>query len=104
MNKVVELIASIIVFLICLALPIFTTWGWIRWASRSHVSSVCSILSLIGFTFGTVSGLLAGTSLIYAHAIGGFPFYDPLLLRIYRSGALLSLAGILFSVAGLDGK
>jgi hypothetical protein len=47
-----------------------------------------SVLSLIGFTLASASGLLAVSSVLYAHAIGGFPFYDPRLLRIYRWGDL----------------
>jgi hypothetical protein len=101
MNKAIEMIVSGIVFLIYLALPIMTIWGWIRWASRSHGASLSSILSLIGFTFGTASGILAMSSVVYSAAIGGFPFYDPLLLRIYGTGAVLSLTGILFSLGGL---
>jgi len=30
-----------------------------------------------------------------------FPFYDPTLLRIYRSGALLSLGGIILGLFGI---
>jgi hypothetical protein len=44
--------------------------------------------------------VLAISSLIYAHLIGGFPFYDPRLMRIFRWGALLSLMGFLFGVEG----
>jgi len=48
------------------------------------------------------TGVSAGVSaMLYARAVGGFPFYDPLLLRIYRWGALLSLSGIVFAVIGV---
>jgi hypothetical protein len=33
--------------------------------------------------------------------IGGFPFYDPRLLKIYVCGLLLSLAGILCAIGGV---
>jgi len=56
---------------------------------------------VIGFTLATLSGVLAISSVVYAHAIGGFPFYDPLLMKIYGLGAVLSLAGILFSLSGI---
>jgi len=39
-------------------------------------------------------------SLAWARVIGGFPFYDPVLLRFYRWGALTGLAGLLVSFAG----
>ena len=58
-------------------------------------------MSLIGFALATISALLAISTAIYAKAIGGFQFYDPTLLRIYRYGALLSLSGMVFSIAGL---
>lgn len=44
----------------------------------------------------TASGLLAVSSLVWAHAIGGFPYYDPRLLRMYRWGGLLSLSSLVF--------
>jgi len=51
--------------------------------------------------FGTVTVALALGSLIYAHAIGGFPYYDPRLLRIYRWGTGLSLLGVVFGIGGV---
>jgi len=86
---------------IYLVLPAAMVWGWVRWLKRTQPRSWPSILSLIGFALGTASGLLAISSVLYAHAIGGFPFYDPLLLRIYRWGALLSLSGTVFALIGV---
>jgi hypothetical protein len=82
-------------------MPALMVWGWVRWSRRTQPRTVFSILSLIGFTLATTSGLLAVSSLLYAHAIGGFPFYDPRLLRIYRWGGLLSLSGIVFGIGGV---
>jgi len=96
-----QLIVAIAVVGVYLALPVVTIWGWIRWARRSHGSSLSSILSLASFTFATGSGLLAVCSVLYAHAIGGFPFYDPLLMRIYAAGSLMSLTAILLSLGGV---
>jgi hypothetical protein len=84
-----------------IALPAVITWGWVRWWKRTQPRTPFSILSLIGFTLATASGLLAISAMLYARAVGGFPFYDPLLLRIYRWGALLSLSGIVFAVIGV---
>jgi hypothetical protein len=36
----------------------------------------------------------------YSKAIGGFPFYDPRLMRIYFYGSVLSLAGIALGLVG----
>jgi hypothetical protein len=82
------------------ALPALLVWGWVRWGKQSKSSSLSSILSLIGFLLATFSALLAISSGLYAHAIGGFPYYDPLLLKIYRWAALLSLGGIVFGACG----
>lgn len=86
---------------IMLSVPIALAWGWVRWWKQDKTRSVFSIFSLIGFAFATASALLGVSTAIYAKAIGGFPYYDPTLLRIYRYGALLSLSGIVFGVAGL---
>jgi hypothetical protein len=67
-------------------LPVLMFWGWVRWFRRTQPRTLPSILSLIGFTLATASGLLAVSSVLYAHARGGFPYYDPLLMRIYAWG------------------
>lgn len=75
-------------------------WGWVRWAKRKQPRTAFSMLSLTGFSLATASALLAVSSLVYAHSIGGFPFYDALLLKIYRWGALISLTGTIFAIGG----
>jgi hypothetical membrane protein len=37
---------------------------------------------------------------LYAHAIVGFPFFDSRLMRLYRWGGQLSLAGIVLGIIG----
>ena len=102
MHKAVESVL-LFVFAVCIyaGLPALTIWGWVRWSKRRQPRTLPSILSLVGFTLATASGLLAASSLLYASAIGGFPFYDPLLLRIYRWGGVLSLSGIVFGIGGV---
>jgi hypothetical protein len=101
MNKAVgSVVIVLFVVGVYIALPAVMIWGWVRWRKRIQPRTPFSILSLIGFTLATASGLLAISSVLYAHAVGGFPFYDRLLLRIYRWGALLSLSGIVFAVIG----
>ncbi len=80
--------------------PVTLIWGWARWGVQPKLKTATSIFSLIGFSFATASAGLAVSSAVYAQ-IHGFRYYDPLLLRIFRWGLLLSLAGILFGVAGL---
>src|ERR1043165_7604142 len=85
---------------IYLALPLGVSIGWVRWLKRETPLTAFSILSLIAFGLATCSGSLAIGSLIYGRAIGGFPFYDPRLLRIYRWGGSLSLGGFFLGVFG----
>jgi hypothetical protein len=60
---------------------------------------VASAGALVGFVLATASCLLAVSTMAYARLIGGFPFYDPLLIKIYGGGILLSLAGIGFALS-----
>ena len=80
--------------------PSMLFWGWARWLRRPKQRSIASTLSLVGLGFATASGLLVLSSAAYARLIHGFPFYDPLLLRIFRTGVLLALAGIAFGIGG----
>ena len=101
MNKAVESILVVVAALGFYAgLPALMIWGWARWFRRTQPRTLPPILSLIGFTFATASGLLGVSSVLYAHARGGFPYYDPLLMRIYGWGGMLSLSGIVFGVGG----
>jgi hypothetical protein len=83
-----------------IAMPVVLVWGWVRWKKRTQPRTLCSTLSLIGFSLATLSGLLAILTVFYAIAIP-FRFYDPSLLRIYRWGLLLSLTGFLFAISGV---
>ena len=62
--------------------------------------SLYPILSLVGFTLATLSGLLAVFSMLYAVLNGGFPYYDARLLRIYGWGGVLPIAGLPCAIAG----
>ena len=57
--------------------------------------------SMAGLALGTASALLAIGAMLYTRLAGGFPFYDPALLRLYRWGILLSVAGVIFGAIGL---
>jgi hypothetical protein len=96
MSKVV-----LIIFVVWLyaALPALVIVGWVRWVGRRQAGDTW--LSLTGFSLGTASALLAMGTMLYARSIGGFPFYDLALFRIYRSGLLLSVSGLIFAVVGL---
>lgn len=60
----------------------------------------CRPFPLVGLILASLSGLLALSTIAYAQ-VHRFPFYDPLLLRIFRIGALLSISGLGFGIAGV---
>jgi hypothetical protein len=101
MSLSTEIIFGIMFVASYLITPAMMIWGWTRWLPRPRLRTLPSILSLIGFILATTSALLAVSSLVYAQMIGGFPFYDPLLMKIYRWGGLISLAGVLFGFSGI---
>jgi len=81
--------------------PLFIGWGWVRWQKAPRHFEWGSALSLAGFVLASAACLLGVGTAIYARVIGGFPFYDPRLLRIYRWGILLSLLGLVCAVGGI---
>jgi hypothetical protein len=80
--------------------PVSLAWGWARWAVQPKLRTVASILSLTGFVLATASAMLAVATTAYAQ-VHRFPYYDPLLLRIFGWGTLLSLVGTFFAICGL---
>jgi hypothetical protein len=83
-----------------LASPVMLIWGWLRWINRPRLWTVPSILSFAGFILATTSAVLAIASITYAQ-IHHFPYYDPLLLRIFSMGSLLSIGGVVLGVGGV---
>lgn len=83
--------------------PVMVIWGWIRWFRKPRLQKVSAILSLIGFILASASGLLAFSASAYSLMRGGFPYYDPLLMKICGVGGLLSVSGLVFGVAGVWG-
>jgi hypothetical protein len=100
MGKSGEVVFAILFAIAYLGPPTLLVWGWLRWLGKPRVWTVLSVLSLISFVLATASALLALSTIAYAQ-VHHFPYYDPLLLRIFRSGALLSLGGIVFGVVGV---
>jgi hypothetical protein len=92
----------LIVFVIAVyaVLPAAIIIGCIRWVRGRAPETWLSRLSLLAFGLATCSGLLALISVIYAHAIGGFPYYDPRLLRFYRWGGILADAALVLGMIG----
>ena len=99
MNTLVEVLIVGLILLNDIGTPLLLVTGWIRWSKQPKVWSITSILSLIGFGLASASALLALGSMGYAQ-VHRFGFYDPLLLRIYRWGCLLSLSGFCLGLGG----
>ena len=100
MSISVQIIFGILIVLGYLVTPIVLIWGWARWTREPRQRTVPAILSLVGFILATASAILALGSVAYAQ-VHHFPYYDPLLLRIFRWGGLLSIVGILFGIGGV---
>ena len=96
-----SIVAGVLFVVFYGVVPALIVWGWVRWVRRRQSGDFVSISSLIGFILATASAILATASILYAHAIGGFPFYDPRLLRVVRWGFFLSLGAFLFSMGGV---
>jgi hypothetical protein len=95
-----EIILSVFALAVYIVLPAAIVAGWIRWVRHRAAETPISLLSLLAFGLATCSGLLALISITYAHAIGGFPYYDPRLLRFYKWGGMLSDAGVVLGIIG----
>jgi hypothetical protein len=105
MSRLVHFAGDFLGLVVALAvyflLPVVIVWGWARWIRRSKTLTITAGLSLAGFALATASGLLGVISVVYASWTGGFPFYDPRLMRIIRWGSLLSLVAFVFSLGGI---
>jgi hypothetical protein len=89
--------------LINLAPPAILIWAVQRWWHTSPKISEPAWRSYFAFaaiSLAGISSLLWLISEIWAVVIGGFPYYDPVLLRFYRWGGWTGLAGLLASLAG----
>jgi len=93
---------SLIVFVVgWIVWPASLIWGWARFLMQPKQWNLASMLSLMGFLLASASALLALSSMMYAQEIHGFRYYDPLLLKIFRAGGLISVAGIVFGIGGV---
>lgn len=100
MSTFTQVLFGVLVALGFLVSPMVLIWGWVRWVKLPKTRTIVPTLSLIGFILATASALLAVLTTGYAQ-IHHFPYYDPLLLRIFRWGLLLSLSGIVFGIGGV---
>jgi len=79
-----------------ISVPVALIAGWFRWSRWRRQWSGIPAFSSVGFLLGTASASLA----MAAIAHGRWRYYDPVLLRIYGLGMLISLIGLIFSLIG----
>jgi hypothetical protein len=99
-SAILQIVAMLIIACVTIGLPFLMVAGWFTWVRKKQSVTVSSILSAIGFTLGSVSVVLATSTVLYAHTIRGFPYYDPMLLGIYRTGFMLSFLALGCSFGG----
>ena len=83
-----------------LLILVWALWTWSRTVPRIVEPAWRSYVAFVAIGLAGLSSLLWFISLVWARLIGGFPFYDPVLLRFYRWGFLTGVAGLLISFAG----
>jgi len=84
--------------------PTMLIWGWARWTLQLHSRDNSTMLSFVGFLLATASAAVALSAVAYSLWVGGFQYYDPGLLRVFRLGLLLSLTAVGFSGLGAGRK
>jgi hypothetical protein len=77
-----------------------TIWTWWRSSPKVESPKWRSYLGLAAFSLAGISALLFPFLAIWARVRGGFPFYDPVLLRCYGLGFILGAGGFLLSLLG----
>jgi hypothetical protein len=75
-------------------------WRWAHVSPRIGRPTWRYYVAFAAASLAGVSSLLWVISLVWARVIGGFPFYDPILLRFYRWGFLTAAGGLLVSLVG----
>ena len=103
MTRVNTLIVFTLLAVAYLATPTVLILGWVRWLKRKESRTPAATLSLISFAFASCSAVLGIVTLGLAQ-VHHFGFYDPVLMRIYGSGAVLSCISALLAFAGLWGR
>jgi hypothetical protein len=99
-----SVIVRFLLFMVPLGPLGFLAWSvrrWLRTAPRIVSPAWRSYFAFAATSLAGVSVLVWIVVGIWAQAIGWFPFYDPVLMRLYAWGFLTGFAGL---VAGLVGK
>jgi hypothetical protein len=98
------LVTTILIFTMLVMADVLTpallVWSWIRLVRNRRLSPKWTYLSAISLLFATASACLAIGAFVYGRTTGGFAYYDPRLMKIYRYGMLSSLSGITVGSVG----
>jgi len=97
----VQMIVGMLFVLGYVLSPVMLIWGWVRWFRQSGPRTVTAILSKVGFSLASASALLAISAMAYSLIHGGFPYYDPLLMKVLGVGFLLSVGALIFGLSGV---
>ena len=93
MTETIMMIVGVAAYI---GIPVALISGWTKWRNWGREWSGLGALSILGFLLGTASVLLALATILR----GAWPYYDPLLLKIYKSGVLILLAGLALALLG----
>jgi hypothetical protein len=99
MSIVNTLIVYTLLALAYLVTPMVLILGWVRW-SKQRDSGGIATLSFVSFASASCSAVLGLVTLGVAQ-IHHFGFYDPVLMRNYGCGTVLSCISLLVSFVGL---
>ena len=99
LDKALWTLAFLLAYLVA---PTTLIWGWMSWCRREKARTISSVLSLVGFALATASAVLGLSTIAYAEW-GGFQTNTGYLLfaKAIKTGGVLSLVSLLFSLAGL---
>jgi hypothetical protein len=98
--KFVEITFGTVLLAAYVAAPTALVAGWFKSAKLGWPQTVFGWMTLASLTLATASALLAIGSLLYGNSIGGWPYYDRRLMRIFACGALLSALALIVGLIG----
>jgi hypothetical protein len=96
----VKVVLLVLVALGYVVSPVFLIWGWMRFAKNEKPHGVLPVVTFIGFALATASASLGAVAVAYAQ-VHAFRYYDPILMRIFRAGFLLSTGASVLAISGV---
>jgi uncharacterized membrane protein len=90
---------NVLVPILYVGLTIILVWGWIR--GLREKATPFRFRSRLGFVLGSSSAYTAIITAIWTRIPGLIQYHDPILVWIYRSGALLAVTGLVLSILGI---